>query len=62
MNDSAMGLDGETMVRVGDVTSFVSGSESSSGSIAFLVAAVAAVVAITAGGWFARRRWPADRP
>ena len=58
--DSFMGLDGE-VVRVGGVTSFVRGSESSSGSIALLAAAVAAVMAIATGGWFARRRWLAGR-
>ena len=66
--DSSMGLDDVQCdecvppVPVGGTTSFLAGdSGSSSGSIALLVTAVAAVMAIATGGWFARRRWLADR-
>jgi len=58
---SHLGLDDDNLVRVGGVTSFVSGSESSSGTIALLAGAIAAVMAIATGGWFARRRWLANR-
>ena len=42
---------------VGGLTSFSSGSGSSSGSIALFAGGVATVVAIAASGWYARRRW-----
>ena len=48
-------------VSVGGTTSFLpGGSGSSSGSIA-LFTGVAGVVAIAAGGWYARRRWLGSR-
>jgi len=47
----------EVLKRVGGVTSFSSGSGLSAGGIALLVFGIAAVVAITAGGWYTRRRW-----
>ena len=47
---------------VGGTTAFLtSGSRSPTGSFAPLAGGVAAVVAITAGGWYTRRRWLGDR-
>ena len=48
---------------VGGTTSFLpGGSGLSSGSVALLAGGVAAMVAIaTAGGWYTRKRWLADR-
>ena len=51
----------EAFQPVGGVTSFSSGSGSSTGSIALLAGGVAAVVAIIAGGWYTRRRWLGSR-
>ena len=48
----------DCVVPVGGITSFVAGEPgSSSGSIALLAGGVAAVLAITLGGWYTRRRW-----
>jgi len=44
------------VVPVGGLTSFFSDPGSSSG-FALLAGGVAAIVAITAGGWYTRRRW-----
>ena len=47
---------------VGGATSFLTGgSGSSTGSIALLAGGVAAVVSITVGGWYTRRRWLGGR-
>ena len=49
-------------ISVGGVTEFlVNDSGSSYVSIALLASAAAAVVAVATGGWFARKRWLADR-
>ena len=51
----------EVVARVGGVTSFSGGSGSSAGSIALLAGGIAAAVAITAIGWYTRRRWLGSR-
>ena len=49
-------------ISVGGVTEFLANnSGSSSVSITLLASAVAVVVAIATGGWFARKRWLGDR-
>jgi len=46
---------------VGGVTSFSGGPGSSTSSIALLAGGAAALVAITAGAWYTRRRWLGSR-